>query len=52
MTNTQKKYYRAILEKNFSFLTKGGMCVCVCVVNLFLITYPYTCIIHYDNYIY
>ncbi|XP_067933470.1 chromodomain-helicase-DNA-binding protein 8-like [Watersipora subatra] len=24
LTNIQKKYYRAILEKNFSFLTKGG----------------------------
>uniref|UniRef100_A0A8C7UXZ9 Chromodomain helicase DNA binding protein 7 n=1 Tax=Oncorhynchus mykiss TaxID=8022 RepID=A0A8C7UXZ9_ONCMY len=24
LTNIQKKYYRAILEKNFSFLSKGG----------------------------
>lgn len=24
LTNIQKKYYRAILEKNFSFLTKGA----------------------------
>ena len=24
LTNIQKKYYRAILEKNFSFLNKGG----------------------------
>uniref|UniRef100_A0A8D2ZG83 Chromodomain helicase DNA binding protein 7 n=1 Tax=Scophthalmus maximus TaxID=52904 RepID=A0A8D2ZG83_SCOMX len=24
LTNIQKKYYRAILEKNFSFLAKGG----------------------------
>jgi len=23
LTNTQKKYYRAILERNFSFLAKG-----------------------------
>ena len=23
LTNIQKKYYRAILEKNFSFLAKG-----------------------------
>ena len=23
LTNIQKKYYRAILEKNFSFLSKG-----------------------------
>ena len=25
LTNIQKKYYRAILEKNFSFLSKGGV---------------------------
>ena len=24
LTNIQKKYYRAILEKNFAFLSKGG----------------------------
>lgn len=24
LTNIQKKYYRAILEKNFSFLSKGA----------------------------
>lgn len=24
LTNIQKKYYRAILEKNFTFLSKGG----------------------------
>ena len=24
LTNIQKKYYRGILEKNFTFLTKGG----------------------------
>ena len=24
LTNIQKKYYRAILERNFSFLSKGG----------------------------
>jgi len=24
LTNIQKKYYRAILERNFSFLAKGG----------------------------
>lgn len=24
LTNIQKKYYRAILEKNFSFLSKGS----------------------------
>lgn len=24
LTNVQKKYYRAILEKNFTFLSKGG----------------------------
>lgn len=24
LTNMQKKYYRAILEKNFTFLSKGG----------------------------
>src|SRR6218665_2999341 len=24
LTNVQKKYYRAILEKNFQFLSKGG----------------------------
>ena len=24
LTNTQKKYYRAILEKNFEFLYKGA----------------------------
>ncbi|KPM07329.1 Kismet-like protein, partial [Sarcoptes scabiei] len=24
LTNTQKKYYRAILERNFQFLSKGG----------------------------
>ena len=24
LTNIQKKYYRAILEKNFQFLAKGG----------------------------
>jgi chromodomain-helicase-DNA-binding protein 7 len=24
LTNTQKKYYRAILEKNFQFLTRGA----------------------------
>lgn len=25
LTNIQKKYYRAILEKNFTFLSKGGV---------------------------
>ncbi|XP_064466588.1 chromodomain-helicase-DNA-binding protein 7-like isoform X3 [Ornithodoros turicata] len=25
LTNIQKKYYRAILERNFAFLTKGGV---------------------------
>ena len=24
LTNIQKKYYRAILERNFTFLAKGG----------------------------
>jgi chromodomain-helicase-DNA-binding protein 7 len=24
LTNMQKKYYRGILERNFSFLTKGN----------------------------
>lgn len=24
LTNSQKKYYRAILERNFTFLSKGG----------------------------
>jgi SNF2 family DNA or RNA helicase len=24
LTNIQKKYYRAILERNFQFLSKGG----------------------------
>lgn len=24
LTNIQKKYYRAILERNFTFLSKGG----------------------------
>ena len=24
LTNAQKKYYRAILERNFAFLSKGG----------------------------
>ena len=27
LTNMQKKYYRGILEKNFSFLTKGGFSI-------------------------
>lgn len=26
LTNPQKKWYRAILEKNFSFLKRGGKC--------------------------
>ena len=25
LTNIQKKYYRAILERNFTFLSKGGV---------------------------